>query len=73
MQGRTWDNVCVLQISVVQELIREIGLAPTKAKNICNMSKVQWLLLCSCAQRHRWELFLPCVQVVLYVTVHLHT
>ena len=30
----------VAQIAEVQELIRQVGLAPTKAKNICNMSKV---------------------------------
>jgi len=28
------------QVAEVQELIRQVGLAPTKAKNICNMSKV---------------------------------
>lgn len=29
-----------VQVAEVQELIRQVGLAPTKAKNICNMSKV---------------------------------
>lgn len=29
-----------LKIAEVQELVRQVGLAPTKAKNICNMSKI---------------------------------
>lgn len=30
-----------VQVCRVQELIRQVGLAPTKAKNICSMSKVR--------------------------------
>ena len=33
-------QMSVAQIAEVQELIRQVGLAPTKAKNIYNMSKV---------------------------------
>ena len=33
-------QMSVAQIAEVQELVRQVGLAPTKAKNICNMSKV---------------------------------
>ena len=31
-----------VQVDKVQELIRQVGLAPTKAKNICSMSKVSF-------------------------------
>lgn len=29
-----------MQVGEVQELIRQVGLAPTKARNLCSMSKV---------------------------------
>jgi hypothetical protein len=34
-----------VQVSVIENHIRQIGLAPTKAKNISNMSKVGAQLL----------------------------
>lgn len=34
-----------MQVAEIQELIRQVGLAPTKAKNICNMSKVSYMAL----------------------------
>ena len=37
-----WEHSIYWHVQVirVQELIRQVGLAPTKAKNICSMSKV---------------------------------
>ena len=38
-ENKRHASACV-QAAEVQELIRQVGLAPTKAKNIVNMSKV---------------------------------
>ena len=40
LQAVVLTHMSVAQIVEMQELIRQVGLAPTKAKNICNMSKV---------------------------------
>jgi endonuclease III len=37
--------MAALEIAVVQRIIQPIGLAPTKAKNLVNMSKVSHLRL----------------------------
>ena len=39
-----------MQVAEIQELIRQVGLAPTKAKNICNMSKVSCHDVCFACQ-----------------------
>ena len=48
-QGPTPEKMALLEVSQIQSLIREVGLAPTKAKNIKRLSE---LLL----ERHRGEI-----------------
>jgi len=48
-QGPTPEKMAVLEVSTIQSLIREVGLAPTKAKNIRRLSE---LLL----ERHQGEI-----------------
>ena len=48
-QGPTPDKMALLEVSQIQSLIREVGLAPTKAKNIKRLSE---LLL----ERHQGEI-----------------
>ena len=39
-KGPTPDKMAVLEVSTIQSLIREVGLAPTKAKNIKRLSEL---------------------------------
>ena len=48
-QGPTPEKMALLEVSQIQSLIREVGLAPTKAKNIKRLSE---LLL----ERHQGEI-----------------